>query len=235
MLPAAPDHRLEGVRTTTEAAMTTRTLFRWAAAAIMLSGVSMTVGGAIHPPVDPASITTPRWAVAHTLWWIGTVTGMIGLTGLYLRQHGELGVLGFVGVALAWTGTAVLSGAMFFEAIVVPTLLARAPELIEAFPRGEGWGAFISGVLASGLLLGVGFVLLGIAIVRAAMLPRWAAVLAVVGGVTQGISFLLPRPVAALGGIAFGVGLVGLGYGLWTSVGEVRTQRVTAGEPSVAS
>lgn len=215
--------------------MSTRALFRWTAAALILSGITMTVGGAIHPEVDSATITTPRWAVAHALWWVGTLTGMVGLVGLYLRQRRAVSVLGFLGVGLAWLGTAVLSGAMFFEAVVVPTLLARAPDLVQAFPRSDGWGAFIASVLASGLLLGVGFLLFGAAMLRAAVLPRWATVLAVIGGIAQGVSFLLPRPVAALGGLAFGLGLVGLGCGLWASPEERETQPATAATPSMAT
>lgn len=214
--------------------MSSRTLFRWAAAAVILSAISMSVGGMLHPAVDPASITTPRWALAHVLWWIGAVLGLIGLVGLYLRQRREVGTLGFVGAGMAWMGTAVLSGAMFFEGLVEPTVLARAPHVVATFPEGAAWRPFLSAVLASGVLLGLGFMLFGIAMYRAAILPRWAIVLAVVGGIAQGVSFLLPRPIASLGGLAFGLGLIGLGYGLWSSVQEADAPPALGARASVA-
>ena len=199
--------------------MSATVLYRWAGAAVVLSAASMTVGGALHPPVEAASITTPQWAVAHVLWWLGTVLGMLGLVGLYLRQRRAVGVLGFVGAVLAWIGTAVLSGAMFFEGIVEPTLLAGQPDLVAGFPGDEAWRPFMVAVLSAGVLLGVGFLIFGAAMLRAAVLPRWAIVLVMVGAPIQGVSALLPRPIAALGGFSLGVGLAGLGYGLWVSAG----------------
>ena len=211
--------------------MSTTALYRWAAAAVVLSAVSMTVGGALHPPVEAASITTPQWAVAHVLWWLGTVLGMLGLVALYLRQQQAVGVLGFLGAGLAWVGTAVLSGAMFFEGIVEPTLLAGQPDLVAGFPGDESWRPFMVAVLAAGVLLGMGFLIFGATMLRAAVLPRWAIVLVMVGAPIQGVSALLPRPIAALGGFSLGVGLTGLGYGLWvsTAAADPATAQVSSG------
>ncbi|CAN5853468.1 hypothetical protein BH23ACT12_BH23ACT12_20630 [soil metagenome] len=100
---------------------------------------------------------------------------------------------------------------------------------MEAFPRGQGWATFIGAVLTSGVLLGICFLLFGTAMLRAAVLPRWAAALAIIGGISQGISFLLPRPIAAIGGIAFGAGLVGLSHGLWNSTPGGRSARPGTG------
>jgi hypothetical protein len=46
-------------------------------------------------------------------------------------------------------------------------------------------------------------------------MPRWAIVLTVLGGVPFAVNFLLPHVVAIVAASAFGVGLVGLGRGLW--------------------
>jgi H+/gluconate symporter-like permease len=106
---------------------------------------------------------------------------------------------------------------MYFEAFIVPSVATRAPELFESFPAGGGWEGFLAGVLASGALFGVGFLLLAITMFRAGMMPRMAIVLAVLGGVPFAVNFLLPRPVAILAVIAFTVGLLWLAYALWKS------------------
>lgn len=102
--------------------------------------------------------------------------------------------------------------------LIAPSVAARAPDLFRSYPAGGGWEGFLAGVLASGALFGVGFLLLGVTMLRAGILPSWAIVLAVLGGVPFAVNFLLPRPVAILAATLFCIGLLGLSYGLWTSV-----------------
>ena len=51
---------------------------------------------------------------------------------------------------------------MYFEAFIAPSVAARAPQLFQTYPAGGGWECFLIGVLASGALFGVGFLLLGL-------------------------------------------------------------------------
>jgi hypothetical protein len=199
--------------------MSSQNLFHLAAVALIISGGSLALGLILHPmPPYGASIATSRWAVSHLLWWFGGLTGIVGLTGLYLRQRKEVGVLGFVGSGLAIIALALIASAMYFEAFIAPSLAARAPELFESFPAGGGWEGFLAGVLASGALFGIGFLLFGITMFRVGIVPRWAIVLAVLGGVPFAVNFLLPRPVAILAVTAFGIGLLGLSHGVWKSI-----------------
>jgi hypothetical protein len=214
--------------------MSSRTLFRWAAAALIVSAVSVTLGRILHPAVDAAGITSPQWGVSHILWLIGLLTGMVGLVGLYLRQRKDVGVLGFIGAGAAWVGMALLSGTIYFEGIIEPAVLAQAPALAETLVSGEGWGVFFAVFLVSVALFGVGFLLLGIAMYRAAVLPRWAVVLVVVGSVVGGPQSLLPRPIATLAFLTLGVGLAGLGCGLWASAEAPSAHPAVGGRPSVA-
>jgi len=71
----------------------------------------------------------------------------------------------------------------------------------------------IPGVLA----LIVGFLLVGIAILRAGVLPRWVAVLIIVGALAMlGFNEQTWR---ALMAIPFGVAWVAVGYALWSGAG----------------
>ena len=201
--------------------MSSRALYRLAAVALITSGAALAAGLILHPmPPFAASIATAQWTLSHVFWWAGALTGIVGLTGAYLRRREELGVLGFVGIGLVVVGLALLAGALYFEALIAPSLAARAPALFESFPLAGGWEGFLAGVLASGALFGVGLVLLGIALFRAGTTPRWAIVLALLGGPPFAVNFLLPRPVAVAAVAVFGIGLLGIGRALWQSAGR---------------
>jgi hypothetical protein len=62
---------------------------------LIVSAVSVTVGRILHPAGDAAGITSAQWGWSHLLWLAGLLTGMIGVTALYLRQRAQLGRLGF--------------------------------------------------------------------------------------------------------------------------------------------
>jgi hypothetical protein len=113
-------------------------------------------------------------------------------------------------------------------------VLAQAPALVETLVNGEGWGVFFAVFLVAVALFGVGFLLLGIAMLRAAVLPRWAVVLVILGSVVGGPQSLLPRPIATIAFLTLGVGLADLGYGLWASAEAPTTHPALGGRPSVA-
>lgn len=63
-------------------------------------------------------------------------------------------------------------------------------------------------------LFGGGFLLFGIAMCKAAMMPKWAVILFVTGSVVGPQGFL-PVAVATIAFLTMGVGLAGLGVALW--------------------
>lgn len=197
--------------------MSDRALYRWAAAALVLSAITVTAGRILHPSSDAAGLSSPLWGPSHILWLTGLLTGMIGLTGLYLRQRREVAVLGFVGAAAAWMGMALLSGAMYFEAIIEPGLVRLSPELAEPMAQlsGEEIRSFLIAFFVAVGLFGGGFLLFGIAMYKAAVMPKWAVVLFVTGSVVGGPQGFLPVAVATLAFLTMGVGLAGLGVALW--------------------
>jgi hypothetical protein len=67
----------------------------------------------------------------------------------------------------------------------------------------------------------LGGVVFGIALVRAGVLARWAAVLMAVGALATVATFQLPELTQRLFALPAGVALIGLGYSLWR---EQRTQ-----------
>ena len=195
-------------------------LIRWAGLANVVSGVLIALGFILHPPAvvgEVAAVSSSLWAIAHLLLLVSLMLGILGLFGLYARQVEETGVLGLIGFILVFISTASFVGIAYFEAFIDPLLAVEAPEFVEARFAGEiSRGAFDVIVLLTGLLLILGWLLFGIGIIRAGILPRWAAVLALIGAVPIGLLPLLPFIIVKIGAVVFGLGLVWLGYALWS-------------------
>ena len=146
---------------------------------IRLAGVSAALGGVlllatdaigllVVQPAQGVVLTEPRgsWAAAFLL---GLALSLVGLVGLYARQAPDAGVLGFVGFAAAFSGTA-LSAGIAWAPLAAPSLITGASHVAEST-----WVALA--------LAFVGWALLGLATVRVGVFPRAAAVALVLGAV----------------------------------------------------
>jgi hypothetical protein len=112
-----------------------------------------------------------------------------GLVALYVRQAESFGALGLAGFFLALIGTTLAAGALWSQVFVVPRLAEAAPEVAD-----RGTGSVLVGFLLSFLILGVGWVVFGVATLRTRVFPRWAVILLIVGAVLA----ILPFPSRAL-------------------------------------
>jgi hypothetical protein len=180
-------------------------LIRWGGLAALVSAAVSVIGDILRLFVDvesAASATGTSYALVFGLYLIGGVLLLLGLVGLYASQSEAAGVLGLVGFLVAFAGTALLVGALWFELFITPALAAEAPELAEA---ELGLAGFIL-VLLTGAL---GWVLFGVATLRARVYPRWAAVLLIVGGLVA----FAPVPLA---GIVFSGAVAWMGFILFT-------------------
>ena len=188
--------------------MQSSNLIRWAGLAAVLSGVSSVIGDLLSLVVDlesaESAATTP-YMLVFLLYLLGTVLLLLGLVGLYSSQSEPAGFLGLLGFLVAFLGTALVSGALWFELFITPSLAVEAPELAEA-------ELGLAGFAISFLLVVVGWVLFGVAALRARVYPRLAAALLIVGAVAS----LVPIP---LSGVVLSVAVAWLGLMLFTGRG----------------
>ncbi len=180
--------------------MTFSRLIRWAGLAAVFSGVLSVVGDLLRLFVDvenSETATTVPYTLVFLMYLLGTALLLLGLVGLYTSQSEVAGVLGFVGFLAAFLGTVLLVGVLWFELFITPDLATRAPELAEA-------ELGLAGFILVFLLGIIGWLLFGVATLRAGVYPKLAVVLVMVGVV---ISYF-PIP---LSGIIFSAGIAWLG------------------------
>jgi len=160
------------------------------------------------------SATTGTFVAQQMLFLTGAVLLLGGLVGLYARQSEAAGRLGLAGFLVAFLGTALLVGLFFVQAFFVPYLATRFPEVLDA---GE------QGLLAVGfgltfIVFPVGWLLFGVATLRARVYPRAAAILLVIGTV----STFVPVPTAT---VVLDVAVA------WLGLHHLRTGNMHAAQP----
>jgi hypothetical protein len=214
--------------------VTTTNLTRAAAVAAALAG-AIFIGVQInHPPMDTFLTDTNEWVIRCTAKLVMAALALAGITGIYLRQVRQMRVLGLIGFVVFASGYLLVFATEAIAVFVLPALTEKAPAFVNdvviaaagAKPTGD-----IGNVQILLNLMGIGYVLggliFGIALFRAGVLARWAAVLLAVSTVATVALAVLPesfdRPMA----VPEGVALIGLGVSLW------RDQRKPA--PTAAS
>lgn len=181
---------------------------RWGGLAAMLGGALWVVGNVIHA-------SKPRGCVAEECAFrpmreSGALDGILMLLSLLLllagvvglvvlaRRSGRFGKTGRAGVVVGAVGATLLVMSGLIQALFFGGDFPLMPYFV------------VPGVLA----LILGFVLLGIAILVAGVLPRWAALLLIVGALAM-LGFN-EQTALALMAVPLGVAWVAVGYVLWS-------------------
>jgi hypothetical protein len=186
--------------------MTLSPISRWAsifsltaAALIILSQVMRLVGGRL---LGPDWATTPAYTLTYTLALLGMGTLLLALTAIYTRESAALGRLGLIGYVAAFLGTLMVAGDWWFEAFAIPRIATKAPEVLGLPPSGS----VLVGAIATVGLYTVGWILFGLAALRARAFPRAAGLLLLLtGGLAGPLVLLTPYQIP----LAIAIGWIG--------------------------
>jgi len=203
--------------------MSTKNLSRWSGIACILAGLLIVLATLVHPSRETPEIILEqelRLVAAHWLYTFFFGFLLLGLPGLYAAQSERAGRLGLVSFLMVFFGTLFFAVSNDFG-FIAPVLAAQAPAMLVAI------NTYPPSATLSGLLLVCffpGFILFGIATLRARVLPRQTGILMAIGaplylvGAVLGlIVFEALWTVAILGALALGLGLAWAGYWLWSS------------------
>lgn len=203
-------------------------LIRWCGLAAILGGATIAAFVLLHPWdrfVGAEVGGSAAWQRAHTLHFVGAALSLFGLLGLFAFQRERLGKLGLFGFLVAFLGQTMFVGTGMITAFVWPMVARQAPEAVELGGAMFSAPALYSMSLTAVLVI-AGYLLFGVATLRAGLLPRWGTVVLMMGAVAGMVPPhpLGPMPWAGLvlGGVLFGVGSVSLGHALWTRAGAAR-------------
>jgi len=202
--------------------ITSTTLTRAAGVAAAVAGL-LFIGVQIgHPPLDADIATTTDYTVRETAKILMAILSLIGITGMYLRQVKQTGVLGLLGYVVFGAGYLLLMSIQIIGVFVLPFLASSSPDYVNdvlvaavgGTPPGD-IGPLLILFKVSGFTFLAGGFLFGVALFRAGVLARWAAALLAVGAVATIATSVLPQVNPRLFAIPIGVAMIGLGYSLW--------------------
>jgi hypothetical protein len=219
--------------------LTTTTLTKTSAVAAAVGGLLFIAVQVKHPSLDVAFVTTTEWKVRETMKVLFGALSLVGITGMYLRQVKQIGVLGLLAYLLFSVGFLALMSVEVVGAVVLPSIAATSPgyvtDVLAVATGGHATGDVglmqaLNGVMAIGFL--GGGLLFGIALLRANVLARWAAALLAVASVATAARAVAPQLNERLFAIPLGIALIGLGYSLWR---DQRTPATRTAPSSVSS
>ena len=119
--------------------VTTTSLTRAAGISAAVAGLLFIAVQINHPPMDVSSVTTTEWVVRFTAKIVMAAAALAGITGMYLRQVRQTGILGLVGYLVFGVGYLVMLGIEFAGAYVLPSLAHTAPGYVnDVLAAGAG-------------------------------------------------------------------------------------------------
>lgn len=196
-------------------------LFRAAGLSTALAGLLYIFIQFIHPHEDLATVESTSWVVVAALTGLMAGLALIGITGMYLRQVREMGVLGLIAYLLYAVFFLTVIAFSLVETLVLPTLADEAPRYVSdtlALFTGDAMVGDLGPLKALNPFAAVTYLLGGllfaIALVRAGVLARWAAVLLAAGTLAALAVPLVPHSLARMAALPVGLALVGLGYSM---------------------
>jgi hypothetical protein len=205
--------------------ITPTTLTRSAGVAAVAAGLIFIGVQINHPHLDADSIATSEVVFRNSLKVLMAGLALVGITGMYLRQVKEIGVLGLIGYLLFGVGYLVIMCTSYVAAYVLPSIAqtdrSYVNDVIEVATGGTATGdigALQNVILFQSFAYLVGGLVFGIALYRANVLARWAAALLAVGGVVTVALSVMPDAFYRLLALPNGLAMVALGYSLWLSV-----------------
>ncbi|WP_119066436.1 hypothetical protein [Rubrobacter indicoceani] len=210
--------------------MSSSTLFKLSGLSLLIALPLQLLGFVLHPPSERvADVLQPLYGPAHLILFASWMFALLGLTGFYAKQSHRAGVPGLIGFAATMFAAGYHLYLLLYEAYATVALAQNEATraLIGDGPLAHGAGAL--GPLALASILA--FPLLGIATVRAGVLPRlagWLQVASVPVFLAAAPVLPPPAPLPGISAVAFLYYLAFLGYAvggyaLWN--GNERAER----------
>lgn len=185
----------------------------------------------------PDVMLSTSWIVAHNIQFVGAALQVFGVVSLY-QLHGEaLDGLGHVAFVMALLGCAFAFADADISAGLFPFIAAVDRRLV--MPNGFLFHPPLPALRMGILMYGLGWLLFGIAISKAGVLPRWIGAAIALGAVLTAMS---PAPLGpfpwilqAAGAVLMAVGMSNAALHGWMSATSLSVSSTASSSAETAS
>ena len=186
--------------------MSSSSLVRWSGLVAMVAGVLLLIAELLEllPVFDDIPFSelalTRIFTFQLMLYLVGLILLAVGLVGLYAHQSETVGPLGLVGFLIAFAGTVFFTGFFWANIFVAPALAVGAPEFLDSGGRFPGFRLSL-------IIYAVGWLLFGLASLKARVYARAPVVALIIGAALD----LFGAP---LSGLVIDAAFIWLGFSL---------------------
>jgi hypothetical protein len=184
---------------------------------VLTTGLLLVVAQLVMWPFDTEDHVATTQSVVFQLggvvYFVGFCLLLLSLIASYRWEADEAGRLGVVATVVAVVGTMALGGDLWFETFAVPWIADRTPAAFDTEPTTM----LALGAISSYLLFSLGWILFGVASLRARVFPRAISAAIVIGGLAGWWALLSPF------GIPLGLAMASLGVWMMRTETAVRT------------
>lgn len=178
-----------------------------------------------------AVVQGSSWIPAQSLHVIAALLALFGFMGVYAAERHRTGSSGLVAFVLATMGNVAFLVDGVVALVIFPSLARSAPTTLDA-SGAMNQGATLALFIVIAAINLIGQVAFGVVTWRAGVFARSAAALLVIGGILFNLPpGPVPLVVLAVGGVLWGVGVLWLGWSLWTGVEDAITEPAAAHAP----
>jgi hypothetical protein len=156
-----------------------------------------------------------NWSWINILGALGALCGLLGQAGIFITQIDQAHWTSSIGFFIAVAGTTLLIGTMIWESVLWPILVRHDRKLLAFQGPIYTSKTFFPFFVIAGLIYSAGYILVGIGIVQAGVLPRLTGYLIAIGAPTFGFGSMFgklqvyPR---SLGVTLMSAGLIWIGW-----------------------
>lgn len=158
-----------------------------------------------------------HWTWINGLGVFGALTGLLGQAGILVIQMININWYTVIGFYISTAGTTLIIGTMLWDTILWPILVNHEETMLDFSGPIYSSRTFLPFFIVTGLVYSLGYVLIGIGIVQAGLLPSIPGYLIAVGAPTFGLGAMFGRRQVyprSLGITLLSVGLIWLGLAM---------------------
>ena len=138
-------------------------------------------------------VENQNWIWINSLGALGALCGLLGQAGIFIFQIDQTSWVSSVGFFIAVAGTTLLLGTMLWESVLWPILVKHDRNLLSFQGPIYTSKTFFPFFVVAGLIYSLGYILVGMGIIQAGILPKLTGYFLAIGAPVFGVGSMFGK------------------------------------------